>query len=63
MSKIGGLLKSISINSTLKLKNRSVMAPLTRGRSGSDRMPNALMADYYSQRASAGLIISEATVI
>lgn len=63
MSKISRLLNSISINNTLKLKNRIVMAPLTRGRSGSDRIPNALMADYYSQRASAGLIISEATVI
>jgi 2,4-dienoyl-CoA reductase-like NADH-dependent reductase (Old Yellow Enzyme family) len=63
MGKISRLLNSISINSTLKLKNRIVMAPLTRGRSGSDRTPNALMADYYSQRASAGLIISEATVI
>ncbi len=63
MSKASRLLNSISINTTLKLKNRIVMAPLTRGRSGNDRIPNALMADYYSQRASAGLIISEATII
>lgn len=47
----------------LDLPNRMVMAPLTRARSGLDRIPNALMAEYYSQRASAGLIISEATQI
>jgi len=47
----------------LSLKNRVVMAPLTRSRAGVERMPNALMAAYYAQRASAGLIISEATVI
>src|SRR5215472_11124860 len=39
------------------------MAPLTRMRAGAARMPNALMAQYYSQRASAGLIISEATSV
>ena len=63
MSKASPLLKPISINNSLELKNRIVMAPLTRSRAGSERTPNALMADYYSQRASAGLIISEATVI
>ncbi|MBD2020840.1 alkene reductase, partial [Leptolyngbya sp. FACHB-36] len=45
------------------LPNRLVMAPLTRARAGVDRIPNTLMADYYAQRASAGLIISEATQI
>lgn len=39
------------------------MAPLTRGRAGSDRVPNDLMREYYTQRASAGLIIAEATTI
>ena len=39
------------------------MAPLTRARAGSLRIPNDKMAEYYRQRASAGLIISEATVI
>jgi N-ethylmaleimide reductase len=39
------------------------MAPLTRGRAGTSRVANAHMAEYYSQRASAGLIISEATAI
>ena len=47
----------------LKLKNRVVMAPLTRSRATIDRVPTAMMAEYYAQRASAGLIISEATVI
>jgi N-ethylmaleimide reductase len=43
--------------------NRIVMAPLTRMRAGTGRVPTALMATYYSQRASAGLIVSEATAI
>ena len=47
----------------LTLKNRVVLAPLTRSRAGIERMPNALMAEYYAQRAGAGLQISEATVI
>lgn len=45
------------------LPNRIVMAPLTRARAGAERIPNALMAEYYTQRASAGLIISEATSV
>lgn len=47
----------------LKLKNRIIMAPLTRCRAGDERVPNALMTKYYSDRASAGLIISEATSV
>jgi N-ethylmaleimide reductase len=47
----------------LPIKNRVVMSPLTRSRAGQERIPNALMAEYYAQRASAGLIITEATVI
>ena len=47
----------------LSLRNRVVMAPLTRARAGRERVPNDLMAEYYTQRASAGLIITEATVI
>lgn len=39
------------------------MAPLTRSRAGTGRIPNALMAEYYVQRSSAGLIISEATAV
>ncbi len=47
----------------ITLGNRVVMSPLTRSRAGTERMANALMAEYYSQRASVGLIITEATVI
>lgn len=47
----------------LALPNRIIMSPLTRSRSGNQRIPNALMAEYYTQRASAGLIISEATAV
>ena len=47
----------------LELKNRVIMAPLTRSRATDDRVPTPMMAEYYAQRASAGLIISEATVI
>jgi len=43
--------------------NRIVMAPLTRMRAGAGRVPTPLMAEYYSQRASAGLIVAEATAI
>lgn len=49
--------------SGLSLENRVVMAPLTRSRAGADRVPTDLMARYYRQRASAGLVISEATTI
>lgn len=47
----------------LTLPNRLVMAPLTRCRASEGRVPNALMAQYYTQRASAGLILSEATSV
>jgi 2,4-dienoyl-CoA reductase-like NADH-dependent reductase (Old Yellow Enzyme family) len=47
----------------LTLKNRVIMAPLTRSRSGEVRIPDALVARYYEQRASAGLILSEATSV
>jgi 2,4-dienoyl-CoA reductase-like NADH-dependent reductase (Old Yellow Enzyme family) len=45
------------------LPNRIIMAPLTRQRASAGRVPNALMAEYYTQRAGAGLIISEATSV
>ena len=47
----------------LKLRNRVVMAPLTRSRAGTQGVPTDLMAEYYAQRATAGMIISEATNI
>lgn len=47
----------------LTLKNRVVMAPLTRSRSNTEGVPPDFAADYYGQRASAGLIVAEATNI
>lgn len=47
----------------LQLPNRIFMAPLTRSRAGKERQPNELMAKYYAQRASAGLILTEATSV
>jgi 2,4-dienoyl-CoA reductase-like NADH-dependent reductase (Old Yellow Enzyme family) len=47
----------------ITIPNRIIMAPLTRARAPQARVPNALMAEYYTQRASAGLIISEATSV
>jgi len=49
---------------SMSLPNRIVMAPMTRSRSSQPgNVPNAMMADYYAQRASAGLIVTEATQI
>ncbi len=47
----------------IQLPNRIIMAPLTRMRAGADNVPTRMNADYYAQRASAGLIISEGTAI
>ncbi len=47
----------------LHLPNRVVMAPMTRNRAGPGNVPHALNATYYAQRASAGLIVSEATQV
>ncbi len=48
---------------SLHLPNRIFLAPLTRARAGHQRVPNALMAEYYRQRSSAGLILTEATSV
>lgn len=47
----------------LTLPNRILMAPLTRARAGRSHIANALMAEHYAQRASAGLLIAEATMV
>ncbi len=47
----------------LSLPNRIIMAPLTRNRASDGNVPNAMNVQYYTQRASAGLIISEATQV
>ncbi len=59
---IQGLFDQAAIGD-LKLNNRIAMAPMTRGRAGETRVPNELMAEHYFQRSSAGLIITEATVV
>src|SRR5262245_37704846 len=46
-----------------RLPNRVVLAPLTRTRASAGRVPNAMMAEYYRQRAGAGLMLSEATSV
>ncbi len=48
---------------TLELPNRIVMPPMTRSRAASGNVPTASMAEYYAQRASAGLIVTEGTQI
>lgn len=48
---------------SLALPNRILMAPLTRCRADADHVPTAIMAEYYAQRASAGLLIAEATMV
>jgi N-ethylmaleimide reductase len=55
------LFESHVIGNTFMLKNRAVMAPMTRTRTSPGDVPNALMATYYGQRAGAGLIVTEAT--
>lgn len=47
----------------LELPNRIVMPPMTRSRAGAGNVPTALKAEYYGQRASAGLIVSEGTQV
>jgi N-ethylmaleimide reductase len=56
------LLSPLTLGS-LSLSNRVLMAPLTRCRADADHVPTALMAEHYAQRASAGLIIAEATMV
>lgn len=56
------LLKPLKLHD-LEINNRIALAPMTRARAGVDRIPNALMTEYYAQRATAGLIITEATTI
>ncbi|RKZ48078.1 MAG: alkene reductase [Gammaproteobacteria bacterium] len=63
MSSDSSLISAFSLNDKLRLRNRVVMAPLTRARAGKERIPTDAMVEYYRQRASAGLIISEAAVV
>ena len=62
MSKVVKLLEPINLGA-LSLPNRMIMAPLTRCRAGAGNVPRTLNATYYAQRATAGLIVSEATQV
>lgn len=59
---MSNLFQSIRIGD-LETPNRIIMAPMTRCRSSAGRVPNAMMAKYYAQRASAGMILTEATSV
>ncbi len=63
MAKHDILLNQFKLNDKLHLKNRIIMAPMTRAKAASDFTPTQAMTDYYSKRADAGLIITEGTVI
>ncbi|MDP2562815.1 alkene reductase [Psychrobium sp. 1_MG-2023] len=57
------LFQPFSLNDSIHLNNRIVMAPLTRCMADDNLVPTEAMADYYAKRADSGLIISEATII
>jgi len=57
------LFDPLTLNKTVQLQNRIVMAPLTRCMADDNLVPTQAMADYYARRADSGLIISEATII
>ena len=58
----GSLFEPMRVGDTA-LKNRVIMAPLTRGRADGNRVPQDFVADYYAQRAGVGLLIAEATAV
>lgn len=57
------LFQEYTLNKSIKLKNRILMAPLTRCMADDDLVPTQAIVDYYARRADAGLIITEATII
>ncbi|MBX3709635.1 MAG: alkene reductase [Gammaproteobacteria bacterium] len=57
------LLTEYKLNKLLTLKNKILMAPMTRAKATNDLLPTDEMAEYYSRRANAGLIITEGTII
>ena len=62
-AKVMGPLSEEMAVGALILPNRVIMAPMTRGRAGDERTANGLMAEYYSQRSGAGLIVTEGAAI
>jgi len=63
VNSVGNLFDTYKLNDTITLKNRILMAPLTRCMADADLVPTDDMVAYYARRAEAGLIISEATII
>lgn len=63
MNNKNSLMNPYQLNSVLKLKNRIVMAPMTRNMADDHWVPIPKMAEYYARRADAGLIITEGTII
>ena len=63
MSHLNTLFHSVDLGANLTLKNRIIMAPLTRSMADDNLVPTEAMAAYYVRRADAGLIISEATLV
>jgi 2,4-dienoyl-CoA reductase-like NADH-dependent reductase (Old Yellow Enzyme family) len=59
---LGALFQPLQLGA-LTLRNRVIMAPLTRARATPGNVPTAMMAQYYAQRADCGLIVSEATAV
>lgn len=57
------LLSPYQLNTSIRLKNRIVMAPMTRNMADQELNPTELMAEYYARRAEAGLIVTEGTII
>src|SRR5262245_1687456 len=55
--------QSYQLTPKLKLKNRIVMAPMTRRKANEDGSPGQVMTKYYADRADAGLIVTEGTLI
>src|SRR5690606_33208011 len=63
VSLMENLFQPLALNSAITLKNRILMAPLTRCMADDELVPTEQMAAYYARRADIGLIISEATII
>ena len=63
MSHLNTLFQPVDLGANLTLKNRIIMAPLTRSMADDDLVPTEAMAAYYGRRADAGLIITEATLV
>jgi len=60
---INELFQTYQLNEHLKLKNKIIMAPMTRNMANDNLAPTQVMAEYYGRRADAGLIITEGTII